>query len=48
MKDAPPASETESYKCGDGDKSFYEPLDSTDYNQHVLQNHYRYNNLVVT
>jgi hypothetical protein len=35
MKDAPPASETESYKCGDGDKSFYEPLDSTDYNQHA-------------
>ncbi len=35
MKDAPPASTKEPYKCGEGDKNFYEPPDSTDYNQHA-------------
>jgi hypothetical protein len=35
MKDAPPASEGEPYKCGDGDTSFYEPPDSTDYNKYA-------------
>jgi hypothetical protein len=33
MKDAPAASNRESYKCGDGDKDFYVPPDSTDYNR---------------
>ncbi len=35
MNDAPPASDKEPYKCGEGDKGFYEPPDSTDYNQHA-------------
>ncbi|CAF1169350.1 unnamed protein product [Adineta steineri] len=33
MIDAPPASTTDPYKCGEGDKNFYEPPDSTEYNQ---------------
>ncbi len=36
MKDAPPASTKGPYKCGEGDKNFYEPPDSTDYNRHAL------------
>lgn len=33
MNDAPLASDKlSSYKCGDGDKKFYEPPDSTEYN----------------
>ncbi len=35
MKDAPPASEKEPYNCGEGDKKFYEPSDSTEYNQYA-------------
>jgi len=35
MSDAPPASDKGPYKCGDGDKNFYEPPDSTDYNQYA-------------
>jgi DNA-directed RNA polymerase subunit RPC12/RpoP len=35
MKDAPPASNTEPYKCGDGEKNFYVPPDSTEYNQYA-------------
>ncbi len=35
MNDAPPASDREPYKCGEGDKSFNEPSDSTEYNQYA-------------
>jgi DNA-directed RNA polymerase subunit RPC12/RpoP len=35
MKDAPSASNTEPYKCGDGEKNFYVPPDSTEYNQYA-------------
>ncbi|CAF1045754.1 unnamed protein product [Adineta ricciae] len=34
MKDAPPASNKEPYKCGEGEKNFYIPPDSTDFNQY--------------
>lgn len=33
MKDAPPASDKAPYVCGKGDTNFYEPPDSTEYNQ---------------
>lgn len=35
MNDAPPASDSKPYKCGEGEKNFYEPPDSTDYNIHA-------------
>ena len=35
MKDAPPASDKDPYKCGDGDNNFYQPTDSSDYNIHA-------------
>ncbi|CAF4604830.1 unnamed protein product [Rotaria socialis] len=35
MKDAPLASDKEPYKCSDGEKSFYVPPDSTDYNKYA-------------
>ena len=35
MNDAPPASDKGPYKCGEGEKKFYEPSDSTDYSQYA-------------
>ncbi|CAF3401063.1 unnamed protein product [Rotaria sp. Silwood1] len=35
MNDAPFSSHKELYKCGEGDKSFYAPVDSTDYNKYA-------------
>ena len=35
MKDAPPASNKEPYKCSEGDQNFYVPPDSTDYNKYA-------------
>jgi hypothetical protein len=35
MNDAPPASDKEPYKCGEGEQTFYTPPDSTEYNQYA-------------